>query len=113
MKNKGMMDETIVEVRDLSFAYNGAPVLEKVNLTVRGRDFLSIVGPNAGGKTTLIKLMLGLIVPQRGTVKVFGLSPEKARSRVGYMPQNASLDLHFPVSVISGEDLPCARGARH
>lgn len=100
MKPIGGDDEVIVEIRDLSFAYNGAPVLENVNLTVRGRDFLSIVGPNAGGKTTLVKLMLGLITPQQGTVRVFGVPPEKTRSRVGYMPQNASLDLHFPVSVI-------------
>jgi len=100
MKTTVRDDAAIVEIRDLSFAYNGAPVFEKVNLTVRGRDFLSIVGPNAGGKTTLLKLMLGLITPQQGTVRVLGLPPKKACSRVGYMPQSAALDLHFPVSVL-------------
>ncbi len=90
----------VVELKHVSFAYHGMPVLEDVNLTVNHRDFLSVVGPNGGGKTTILKLILGLMKPTGGTVRLFGAPPEKARHRIGYMPQYASLDPLFPVSVI-------------
>ena len=90
----------VIELENVWFAYNGSPVLEDVNLVVKERDFLSIVGPNAGGKTTLLRLILGLNKPTRGSVKVFGNSPVKARARMGYMPQQTSLDPLFPVSVL-------------
>ena len=57
---------TIVEIKDLDFAYNVEVVLEDVNLTVRQKDFTAIIGPNGGGKTTLLKLILGLLTPMRG-----------------------------------------------
>lgn len=91
---------TVIELEDVWFAYNGSFVLEDVNLLVNEQDFLSIVGPNAGGKTTILRLILGLIKPTRGSVKVFGDSPVKARPRIGYMPQHTSLDPLFPVSVL-------------
>ncbi|MGB4000491.1 MAG: metal ABC transporter ATP-binding protein [Desulfomonilia bacterium] len=92
--------EPVVELKHVSFAYHGTPVLEDVNLTVEHRDFLSVVGPNGGGKTTILKLILGLIKPAAGTVRLFGASPEKTRHRIGYMPQYTSLDPLFPVSVL-------------
>lgn len=95
-----MAQQPIIELKKVSFSYNGIPVLKDVNLMVHERDFLSVVGPNAGGKTTLLKLILGLLKPTRGTVRVFGQPPAKVRSRIGYMPQHASLDLLFPVSVL-------------
>lgn len=95
-----MNNNSVIEINDLYFDYNGTPVLEKVNLIVTEGDFLSIVGPNGGGKTTLIKLMLGLVVPRKGTVRVFGQAPVKIRRSIGYMPQAPSLDLHFPVNVM-------------
>lgn len=87
-------------MKGVSFSYNGFSVLEDVNLTVEKGDFLSMVGPNAGGKTTLLKIILGLLRPKSGEVRVFGHHPVKARSRIGYMPQHASLDALFPVSVL-------------
>jgi len=84
----------------LSFAYDAEPALEDVNLTINVRDFVCVVGPNGGGKTTLLKLILGLLTPGGGSLQVFGLSPDKARTRVGYMPQYAQLDPQFPVSVM-------------
>ncbi|MGC9323323.1 MAG: metal ABC transporter ATP-binding protein [Desulfomonilia bacterium] len=90
----------VIEFTQVSFSYNGAPVLENVDLTVHEKEFLSLVGPNGGGKTTILKLVLGLIKPTYGTVKVFGNSPVKARVRIGYMPQHASLDPMFPVNVL-------------
>ena len=92
--------DAVIELENVWFAYNGSPVLEDVNLVVKEQDFLSIVGPNAGGKTTILRLILGLIRPTRGSVKVFGNSPVKARPRIGYMPQQTSLDPLFPVSVL-------------
>lgn len=88
-----------VELRGVSFSYDGPPVLENVNLTVRGGEFACIVGPNGGGKSTLLKLMLGLIAPARGAVCVLGDAPRNACRRVGYLPQHTQFDLQFPVTV--------------
>lgn len=89
----------VVEFDRVSFAYDGILVLEDITFGVDRGDFLSIVGPNGGGKTTILKLIVGLIRPRSGEVRVLGDSPEKARARIGYMPQSASLDPLFPVSV--------------
>ncbi len=95
-----MTIKPVIELENVSFTYNSSYVLENVDLVVREKDFLSIVGPNAGGKTTILKLLLGLIKPTKGVVRVFGDSPVKARPRIGYMPQHTSLDSLFPVSVL-------------
>jgi zinc transport system ATP-binding protein len=84
----------------VSFSYNAAPVLEHVDLIIGSREFACVVGPNGGGKTTLLKLALGLLKPDTGSVRLFGKSPAGARSRVGYMPQYVQLDPKFPVSVM-------------
>lgn len=95
-----MNTQPVIKVENVSFSYNGFRVLDNVSLTVHERDFLCIVGPNAGGKTTLLKLILGLLKPTSGSIRVFGLPPAKARTRMGYMPQYATLDPLFPVSVL-------------
>jgi len=95
-----MTEQAVITLEKVSFSYNDLPALEDVTLTVHERDFISIVGPNAGGKTTLLKLILGLLKPSSGTIRVFGQPPGKVRSRIGYMPQHASLDPLFPVSVL-------------
>ena len=95
-----MNQKNVVTVSHVSFSYDGVPVLEDVSFTIQERSFISIVGPNAGGKTTLLKLMLGLLQPSRGTIEVLGMHPAKARTRIGYMPQQVQLDLQFPVSVL-------------
>lgn len=89
----------VIRVRDLHFRYNGMSVIEGVDLDVRREDFLGIVGPNGGGKTTLVKLILGLLKPWSGTVEVFGETPRKARTQIGYVPQYAQFDSDFPVTV--------------
>src|ERR1043166_6644389 len=83
----------------LSFAYDSEPILTDIDLTIAARDFVCLVGPNGGGKTTLLKLMLGLLKPTAGTLQVFGMAPEKARPRIDYMPQYTQLDPKFPVTV--------------
>ena len=90
----------VVSIENLKFAYNGQVVLTDVDLRIREREFVSIVGPNGGGKSTLLKLILGLLHPQQGRVRVFGSRPEKARPRVGYLPQHAHHDPQFPTTVI-------------
>jgi zinc transport system ATP-binding protein len=88
-----------IEIQDLSFAYGEIPVLDHVSLEVPEREFLGIVGPNAGGKSTLLKIILGLLSPTRGTVKVLGSPPCKARTRLGYVPQYPAFARDFPVTV--------------
>lgn len=95
-----MMPNTLVSFQNVAFSYNGMSVLEDVSFSIPERTFISIVGPNAGGKTTLLKLILGLLRPSRGTIEVFGQSPEKARPRIGYMPQYVQFDPSFPVTVL-------------
>ncbi|MGD9251516.1 MAG: metal ABC transporter ATP-binding protein [Desulfobacterales bacterium] len=91
---------TIVEIKDLDFAYGGEAVLEDVNLNVRQKDFMAVIGPNGGGKTTLLKLMLGLLAPAKGTVRVDGKSPQAASPCVGYVPQNVHANHSFPITAI-------------
>ncbi|MDY6854912.1 MAG: ABC transporter ATP-binding protein [Thermodesulfobacteriota bacterium] len=95
-----MMKTPIIEINDLCFSYNRHPILLDVNLTVCQGDFLAILGPNGGGKSTLLKLMLGLLKPDKGTIRVFGKSPRKAAHCIGYMPQEVSINKGFPISVM-------------
>ena len=88
-----------VRAEHLSFAYDSEQVLTDIDLSIGAKDFVCLVGPNGGGKTTLLKLMLGLLKPASGTIRVFGAAPEKARRRIGYMPQYTQLDPKFPVTV--------------
>ncbi|MCD6534754.1 MAG: ABC transporter ATP-binding protein [Deltaproteobacteria bacterium] len=91
----------IIKITNLDFSYHEHPVLETVNLEIQEGELGSIIGPNGGGKTTLLKLILGLLQPDRGRIEIFGESPEKGRQKIGYMPQHAHLDHLFPVSVLN------------
>lgn len=89
-----------IAVKDVSFSYGNSFVLREVNLTIDEGDFACMVGPNGGGKTTLIRLMLGLLKPDRGVIELLGQSPETARSQAGYVPQYFQFDAHFPIKVM-------------
>lgn len=91
--------EPILEFRDVCFGYGPGEILHNVSFKVKRGDFVAVVGPNGGGKTTLIKLALGLIQPKRGSVRLFGDDPEKTRRRAGYVPQALLFDPGFPVRV--------------
>jgi zinc transport system ATP-binding protein len=97
---RGATAVPVVEFREVSFSYTGEPVLQQVSFEVRAGEFVSAVGPNGGGKTTLLRLILGTVRPSTGEVRVFGGPPERARSRVGYVPQYARFDPLFPVTVL-------------
>lgn len=91
--------KTVIDIQHLRFAYGVATVLEDVNLTVREGEFLGLVGPNAGGKSTLLKLILGLLVPQAGRLRVLGRAPHRARRQIGYVAQYPAFPRDFPISV--------------
>lgn len=90
----------VLEMRDVSLKLRRMPVLEGVNLELAQGDFLAIIGPNGGGKTVLLNVILGLLTPDSGEVKVFGMSPKRARGRVAYVPQYPRFDPTFPIRVI-------------
>jgi len=85
---------------NVCFAYKQRNIIEDVNLRIKKSEFASIVGPNGGGKTTLLKLILGLIKPDKGQIRIFGDTPDQVRSKIGYMPQYAHLDMNFPATVV-------------
>ncbi|WP_406659893.1 metal ABC transporter ATP-binding protein [Methanolobus sp. ZRKC3] len=91
--------DNVIELKDVWSSYEDVPVLESVDLVVGDHDFLAIIGPNGGGKSTLLKIILGLIKPDKGSVKLFGGDPRKTRKYVGYVPQYMSSNLDFPISV--------------
>ena len=94
--------EEIVELKNISAAYEGTTVLHDVNFTIRDKDFVGIIGPNGGGKTTLLKVILGLLKPTAGEVVYHGAK----QALFGYLPQNSRFDARFPIStrevVLSG-----------
>ena len=94
-----MADKEVVKLEGVWVQYNGVPILEGINLAIEQDDFLGIIGPNGGGKTTLLKVILGLISPSRGKVSVLGKPPEKSRSNIGYVPQHNLFDRDFPINV--------------
>ncbi len=84
---------------DVSFSYGETLVLDRARFHLHEGEFAALVGPNGAGKTTVLKLLLGLAKPSSGRISIFGLSPEESRSQVGYVPQAASFDAAFPISV--------------
>jgi zinc transport system ATP-binding protein len=95
-----MEEQTAIEVKDLCFRYEKAPVLEDVTFSLKRGDFLGIIGPNGGGKSTLVKLLLGLLKPDSGMINILGERPHDARHRVGYVPQSTDFNVTFPISVL-------------
>ncbi len=93
------MTDPVADIQDVTFRYGRTTVLDGVSLQIRADDFLAIVGPNGGGKTTLAKIMLGLLAPDGGTVRLFEDAPARTRHRIGYIPQHARFDSDFPVTV--------------
>ena len=90
----------VIEIRKVNFTFGRLPVLKDINLSVQQGEFLGVIGPNAGGKSTLVKLILGLLQPDSGTVMLLGKEPELTRSRVGYVSQYPTFSRRdFPIDV--------------
>lgn len=111
----------LINISNLSFKYQKTPILENINLSIKSDDFLAIIGPNGGGKSTLLKLILGLLEPQSGTIV-----KNIKTSEMGYVPQNTNLNMDFPITAFeivlmghisskkkffgySKEDIDCAK----
>jgi zinc transport system ATP-binding protein len=86
--------------KDLTFSYEDTKILNNVSFQIQQGEFIGIFGPNGGGKTTLLKLILGFLHPSHGELFVFGQPPEKARNLMAYVPQKLKFDPQFPISVI-------------
>nr|WP_279593720.1 ABC transporter ATP-binding protein [Pseudodesulfovibrio sp. S3-i] len=84
----------------MQFSLGGVPVLENVDLRIELGDYLAVLGPNGGGKSTLLKLMLGLLKPDAGVIKVLGAAPGEAGGRIGYLPQHTVVAKSFPITVL-------------
>jgi zinc transport system ATP-binding protein len=89
-----------IEFENVWFSYEGSTVLKEVSFSLEHGEFLGIIGPNGGGKTTLLKLMLGILKPDRGRIRILGQAPHDASHRVGYVPQGTDFNRDFPVSVL-------------
>ncbi len=94
-----MREDAIIQIRGLNFSYSEAQVLQDINLSIYQNEFIGIIGPNAGGKTTLLKLMLGLLKPESGTITIYGKTPKEVVQNIGYVPQYAMFSRDFPVTV--------------
>lgn len=90
----------LIELTGVGAGYDGAVALKDINLTVRAEDFIGVIGPNGGGKTTLLKVILGEIKPFAGTVKYYFHTSGTVNSNIGYMPQKTETDDRFPISVM-------------
>jgi zinc transport system ATP-binding protein len=93
------MNNELITLTNVWSGYQKDYILQDINLTINELDFLGIIGPNGGGKTTLIKLILGLLKPWRGEVKIMGREVNKGRQYLGYVPQILEFDRNFPVRV--------------
>jgi zinc transport system ATP-binding protein len=103
MKTSAESTENLIELKNVNFSYGLNPVLEDVCFAVKAGDYIGVIGPNGGGKTTLLNIILGLIKPDSGEVLVFGRRIDqikRERAHVGYVPQRLSqLDANFPGTV--------------
>jgi zinc transport system ATP-binding protein len=93
------MSVSVLSAEGLAACYDGRRVIEDIDLEVPQGDFLALIGPNGGGKTTLLKVALGLIPPMSGSVQLFGQAVSKGRTKVGYVPQAVEFDREFPIRV--------------
>jgi zinc transport system ATP-binding protein len=92
------MREILIE--KLSFSYTDHNILEDINFEIFQGDYVAIIGPNGGGKTTLLKLLLGFLKPTSGKIEIYGKSPIDARNLIGYLPQYINFNMDMPINVL-------------
>jgi len=93
------VSDPAIQIQGLSAGYGGVPVIEEIDLEVEPSGYVGIIGPNGGGKTTLLEVILGLVPPMAGSIRIFGRDPAIGRTDVGYVPQFPEFDPSFPISV--------------
>jgi zinc transport system ATP-binding protein len=87
-------------IENLSFSYQDCLVLKDISFEILPGEFVGVIGPNGGGKTTLLKLIMGFLKPKSGSLKIFDKSPLHERRKISYVPQNLRFDRQFPISVM-------------
>jgi zinc transport system ATP-binding protein len=88
-----------IQLDNVSYSYGNETAVQSVSFSIASGDFLGIIGPNGGGKTTLLRLILGLLSPNTGTIRLLGGEPARTRMSAGYVPQETSTNKGFPISV--------------
>jgi len=88
-----------LEIENLSFQYGRTKIIDNASFSIQEGDFVALIGPNGGGKSTLLKLMLGLLSPTTGVIRIFGSQVPTRKIAVGYVPQNTNANLDFPITV--------------
>lgn len=100
MENKITKDrKPVIDIKNVWVSYDTQIVLEDINLAIQETDFIGLIGPNGGGKTTLLKTLLGLLTPDRGFIEIMGKNVDDGRCYMGYVPQQVELDRQFPIRV--------------
>lgn len=94
------MPKIIVEFENVSFAYDENPVLTNINFSIEENEYIGLIGPNGGGKTTLLQLLMGFLFPSFGHIRVFGKPAAQSRQNIAYVPQAMRYDRDFPISVL-------------
>lgn len=102
-----------LKITDLSVSYGDVDAIQDINLTVSEGEYLGIIGPNGGGKTTLISAITGIIRPDSGSVRIFGEEGRAARSNIGYVPQNSKVSRDFPITVSETVMTAFLKGGAH
>jgi len=100
LKSKSVHKTPAIEVSNLNFSYGPTTALKDVSIKIKQNVFLSIIGPNGGGKTTFLKLLLGLFEPSSGEIKIFSKSPKDSRNLIGYVPQLSNFNRDFPATIL-------------
>lgn len=104
---------SVISFENVSYAYNHINVLEDISLEIKAEEFFGIIGPNAAGKSTLLKLMLGLLEADKGNIKVLGHAPADTRHLIGYVPQAPSFPRDFPIKVEDVVLLGCQKPSKY
>lgn len=96
-----------ISLIDVDFTYDKTPILEQVNIDIEEGEFVGIFGPNGGGKTTFLKLLMGFLYPTKGKVALSGNPPKDMRTQIGYVPQISKMDRQFPITVEEVVQMGC------
>jgi zinc transport system ATP-binding protein len=94
-----MKKSLAIELKNISAGYGNDTVIENINCNIYDGDFFGIIGPNGGGKSTLLKIILGLLNPTKGNIKIYGKPSKIGRRNIGYVPQYSEYDKQYPISV--------------
>ncbi len=94
-----MNKKVAIELKNISAGYGNDIVIENITCNIYDKDFFGIIGPNGGGKSTLLKIILGLLNPFKGYIRIYGKPPKIGRKNIGYVPQYSEYDKHYPISV--------------